>query len=76
MQVEDTSLLLPELHLLTFCMHGVNNPCINPAEGPAFGHRAVIVRGCQKHHASLGWGREHVDLLMLAWGKTCHPPWT
>lgn len=66
-RAEDASLLL------TCCEHSANNPCINPAKGPAFGHRAVIVRGRQKHRASLGWGREHVDLLGAGMGKNLPP---
>lgn len=62
-RVEDASLLL------SCCEHDANNPCVNPDQGPAFGHRAVIVQGCRKHHASLGWGGDHVDLLVLTWGK-------
>lgn len=36
------------LLLLSSCKHGANNPCINPAEGPAFRHRAVIVKRTSK----------------------------
>lgn len=42
-----------ELRPLDSCEHGVNNPGINLADGPALGHRAVIVWRWQKHWPAL-----------------------